>query len=58
MAESLEILDWAGSARVAAPTNTLTALTLAGVLVTNTYIEEVAQKSPEGRDRYYCFNRS
>ena len=41
--ESLETSDWAGSAQVAALTNTLTALTFAGVLVTNTSVEEVVQ---------------
>ena len=41
--ESLETSDWAGSAQVAALTNTLTALTLAGVLVTNASVEEVVQ---------------
>ena len=39
--EYLETPDWVGSAHVAALTNTLTDLTLAGVLATNTYVEEV-----------------
>ena len=41
--ESLETPYWAGSAQVAALTNTLPALTLAGVIVTNTSVEEVVQ---------------
>ena len=41
--ESLETPDWAGSAQVAALTNTLTALTLAGVPIIKTSVEEVVQ---------------
>ena len=41
--ESMETPNWAGSAQVAALTNTVTALTIAGVLATNTCVEEVVQ---------------
>ena len=43
IAEPTEAASWFGNAQVAALTNTLTALTLAGVFVANTALDDVAQ---------------
>ena len=43
IADSIETPRWSGSAQVAAVTHTCTALILAGVLVANATLDEVAQ---------------